>query len=311
MKKLISLGLATTLALGMAVPTFALGGSGGGTTTPTPTPPVQSTTPTQNPTQSQAPSGGGSTTPSEAPEGGLKDNKLTSNLSGVTVPQSAKIDLTLPSNLNGTLVLNPYGLFYTDGSDAGEQDRVITSGYKYIQNNSTSALNVVWEVTGQASEGVTFVSKNPHEWTKTQATAKSVYLPVMIGQTSDTNTAPAAADKKNDPTAATPAPVYVSAETQTNAQTSSTAKKLTIAATKYLGYGIATAANDSDDAEWWDPDGKGAWVSNGEYPKSTTTAPTNPISHASDPHILKADMESPWTANDTVNVSFVFSFSIA
>jgi len=276
MKKLLSLGLATTLALGMAIPTFAWGGGGSTTTTPT--------TP-----------GGGSTT--TTPGGGLEDNKLTSNLSGITVPQdAAKIELTLPNNLNGSLVLNPYGLQYTDGYAAASDERIITSKYKYIKNESTTNdLNVIWEVTGTASEGVVLEKKTPDQWTKTQATAKSVYLPVMISQTDDTDTDPTQADLKNS----NANPVFVSSEMQSNraASESSSGTKLTIAKTKYLAYGIASSTTGSND--YWD---SGSWVSNGQY---YTTAGDD----TSD--VKKDKMTEDWTANDVVNVSFVFTFEVA
>lgn len=302
MKKLISLGLATTLALGMSMPTFAAWG-GGGAANPTPTP---TATPTPTPTQNVGGNTGtdtGTTTP--PPSGGLKDGKVSANLSGVTVPQSAKIDLTLPSNLNGTLVLNPYGLQYTDGIEESKNDKVITSGYKYIENKSGVPLNVVWEVTGSASStDIKFEKKSPHEWTTTQAKAKTVYLPVMIQNVTANNATPKQANLKND-YGANPAAadlVYVSTTTQSNSKATN---KLKVADDEFLAYGIATAGLDADNAKWWDPDAKGAWVSNGQYPTSTSTAPT------AEADILKVDMTEPWTAADTVSVEFIFSFEIA
>jgi len=282
MKKLLSLGLATTLALGMAIPTFAWGG--GGTDTPT------------TPTQSQAPSGGGSTQPSQAPSGGLEDGKVSATISGTTVGKdTSTIDLSLPTNLNGSIVLNPYGLYYTDGNSTPSQNTVITSGYKYIKNTGANDLNVVWEVTGSASEGVTLEKKTPDQWTSTQAKAKSVHLPVMIGQTTNDTSAPPAADTKN----ATSNPVYVTTDTQTNAATSSSQAKLTVAKNNYLGYGIKTAAPATSAPNWWDSAAKGAWVSNGEYIASGAST------------VTEVDMDSPWTSDDWVNVSFVFTFEVA
>jgi len=306
MKKIISLGLATTLALGMAVPTFALGGGGGG-----------STTPTQNPTQSQAPSGGGSsggsTQPSQAPSGGLQDGKLSATISGTTVGKdTSTIDLTLPTNLNGSIVLNPYALKYTDGYMNASTDRVISSGYKYIKNSGNNDLNVVWEVTGSASDGVVLEKKTPDQWTSTQGKAKSVFLPVMIDAVSADNATPTAADKKNDYTGHANL-VYVTTEMQTNASTSSTQPTLTVAKDEYLAYGIKPVGTLVSGVNWWNPaadatnGGKtgGAWVSDGTYPNALGV-----VAAAGDIN-TDGKLDEPWTADDWVNVSFVFSFEVA
>jgi len=295
LKKFISLAIASTLALSMSAPAFAIGG-GGSTTTPTE--PDTPTTPTEPDTPTTP------DTPAETPSSGLDENgQISFDYKGETWDDSdATISVIIPSQVSNAVILNPYELTYLGDDKTAHHYGVITGKYNYIENVSDMALQVAWEVTGKVTGNVNLVTSKP----AVNPATNDLLLPVAIGATADKKTAPApmkasaAANlfvttetQKSNPAPAQAAqwattyskPVILDNPNWTHSWESKTGAGNLIVAKPYLGFGIvgelAGGTADTYDA------GE-AWINNDE-----------------------TKLTNKWTTDDTVSVNMVFTFSKA
>lgn len=264
-KKFLSLALASTLALSMAIPAFAAPGGSTTTTPPTDTP---TDTPTDNP----------SVTPTPQEPG-----KLSFDYSSETwTEDDVVIDISMPTATSSNIILNPYKLNYVDETGAApavKSNPVVVGKYNYVENNSSFAVDVNWEITGTAGGGVKFVEKAP----AATATEKEVYLPIVLNGVKAKTVPAANIDTKLK---------AVKAEKQ-----ASTEKTMVV----LDGAGDSKHLGVSGDALHF--------LCFGIKPYTTTGSGSN-VTYSDGATLNNgAKLAEDWTAEDSVGVSMIFTFS--
>lgn len=282
-KKFLGLAIASTLALSMSAPAFALPEEGSG---PEITP------------QPQEP------------------GKFSFDYNGETwTEEDVIINVSMPTVTSTNIILNPYKLAYLKPDETPGHDAVVTGDYNYVENLSNFPVAVSWEVTGTAGGKTNLLAKAPTSATTAGAT-NDVYLPIVITATEDkdgatvdagtTNITPMNVDATNKLTV-TNGTVKSIEMAQKKADYASTTKYCKpvlldaanwshswnsvsgtlVEAKKFLAFGIAPfgvkAGTDND------PNADKSWINNTE----------------------KLSADSKWASEDTVSVKMVFTFAKA
>lgn len=225
-----------------------------------------------------------------------ENNKLSFDYSSETWTQEdVIIDVSMPTATSGNIILNPYKLGYVgqnaSGADEVQYNPVVSGKYNYVENNSTFPIDVAWEITGSVTGDVVLVEKAP----STTSTTKDVYLPIKLGSVKAKTSATA-----SDTVPA--ANIDTKLKAVTTATQASTDKTVVVLDASNATSGAGGNALHSDGTN---PE-KQSFLCFGIEPY---TESSGTYSSGATLNNNKAKLTEDWTAEDTVSVSMIFTFT--
>lgn len=262
LKRILSIALVCCMAFAMSTTALAARGDSGGSTD----------TPGSNPSNPDTPSN-----PSTPAEPGA--TKVEKSLDYTASLEAPTIEVELTSN--GAIIMNPYGLTFTDPVSENDSASSIATAVNIITSKTLAPLDVDVTITSSAPEGVTWADA-----TTDASEDKEVFLQFALQAV--------ASDDISTPTWAGAGGISGGTWTATTAMT--TKSNLASAKAALITLNGTTQA-EGEDANY--------------FVMPAAADADNPVYAA---FKLCGDLatkaETPWTAADTVTASVAFTFNI-